>query len=70
MALFVVDSSTIISCAANCLNWIFDELRKKDFTFIVPKGVEQEVIYSGLSSMKFKYEAIRVMRHFITKSFT
>jgi hypothetical protein len=69
MPTFVVDSSVIISCAGNCLMWIFDELNKKGFRFVVPKGVEQEVIYSGLHSQKFKLESIRVMRHFITKTF-
>ena len=70
MPVLVVDSSTIISCASNCIMWVFDELKKKGFEFVVPKGVEKEVIYSGLNTLKYKYEAIRVMRHFITKSFT
>lgn len=69
MPVIVVDSSTIISCSSNCIMWVFDELKKKGFEFVVPKGVEQEVIYSGLNSLKYKFESIRVMRHFITKSF-
>ncbi|MDD5182028.1 MAG: hypothetical protein PHC66_02540 [Candidatus Nanoarchaeia archaeon] len=68
MPTVVVDSSTIISCAANCILWMFDELKKKGFKFIVPKGVEQEIISSGLKTLKYKYEAIRVMHHFINGS--
>ncbi len=69
MAVIVVDSSTIISCAMNCLLWIFDELTKKGITFIVPKGVKKEVVDSGLRSKKFKYESIRVIRHFSNGTF-
>lgn len=64
MAVLVVDSSTIISCAMNCLMWVFNELKSRGFRFVVPKGVKDEVIDSGLRSKKFKYEAIRVMRYF------
>jgi len=64
MAVIIVDSSTIISCAMNCLMWVFDELSKKGIQFIVPKGVKKEIIDSGLHSKKFKYEAIRVSRYF------
>lgn len=70
MPVIVVDSSSIISCSMNCVSWIFDELKEKGFQFVVPKAVEKEVIYSGLETQKFKFESIRVMRHFITKSFT
>ncbi len=70
MPVVVVDSSSIISCSMNCVMWIFDELKEKGFQFVVPKAVEKEVIYSGLETQKFKFESIRVMRHFITKSFT
>jgi hypothetical protein len=70
MPVAVVDSSSIISCSTNCISWVFDELKEKGFEFVVPKAVEKEVIYSGLATQKYKLEAIRVMRHFITKSFT
>jgi predicted nucleic acid-binding protein len=63
MPTFVVDSSTIISCAMNCLLWVFDELHKKGIRFVIPKGVRKEIIDTGLSSKRFKYEAIRVLRH-------
>jgi len=69
MPTVVVDSSTIISCAANCILWMFDELKAKGFKFIVPKGVEGEIISSGLKTLKYKYEAIRVMHHFVNKTF-
>ncbi len=64
MAVLVVDSSTIISCAMNCLLWVFKDLKERGFKFVVPKGVKREVIDSGLNSKKFKYEAIRVMEYF------
>jgi hypothetical protein len=69
MAVLVVDSSTIISCAVNCILWIFDELKEQGIKFIVPAAVKNEVIDSGLISQKFKFEAIRVMHHFINKTF-
>lgn len=69
MSIVVVDSSTIISCAINCLMWIFDELYKYGIRFIVPEGVKKEVIDSGLKSKRFKYEAIRVLRHFSEGTF-
>ena len=69
MVKLVVDSSTIISCAMNCMLWIFDELKKKNIEFITPTSVREEVINSGLSSQRFKYEAIRVMHHFVNSTF-
>lgn len=65
MPTFVVDSSTIISCASNCILWMFDELKNRGFRFIVPKDVEREIVSSGLQTLKYKYEAIRVMHHFV-----
>lgn len=69
MTVIVIDSSTIISCAVNCMLWVFDELKAKGVRFVVPAGVKHEVIDSGLSSQKFKLEAIRVMHHFSNKTF-
>ena len=69
MAIVVVDSSTIISCAMNCLMWVFKELRQRGFRFIVPIGVKKEIIDSGLSSERFKYEAIRVSKYFADETF-
>jgi hypothetical protein len=69
MTLIVVDSSTIISCAMNCLLWVFDELRGMGHRFIVPTSVKDEVIDSGLRSQKFRFEAIRVMHHFVNGTF-
>ena len=68
MPTFVVDSSTIISCASNCILWMFDELKQKGFRFVVPKDVEREIVSSGLKTLKYKYEAIRVMHHFVNGS--
>ena len=31
MSVIIVDSSTIISCAMNCVMWVFDELKQKVF---------------------------------------
>jgi len=69
MAIVVVDSSTIISCAMNCLMWVFKELKQRGFRFIVPIGVKKEIIDSGLSSERFKYEAIRVSKYFADETF-
>jgi hypothetical protein len=70
MKKIVVDSSTIISCATNCLMWVFDELKKKDIQFIIPSSVKKEVIDSGLESERYKYESIRVFRHIIRGTLT
>jgi len=70
MTIVVVDSSSIISCATNCLLWVFDEMQKYGFKFIVPKGVKDEVIDGGLMTQKYKFEALRVMRHFTNNTFT
>lgn len=69
LAVIVVDSSTIISCAVNCILWVFDELKAEGVRFIVPEGVKNEVIESGLNSQKFKFEAIRVLHHFVNNTF-
>jgi len=69
MTVIVVDSSTIISCAMNCLLWVFDELKKQGVKFVVPIGVKNEVIDTGLKSQRFKYEAIRVLHHFVNGTF-
>ena len=69
MTVVVVDSGTIISCAMNCILWVFDELKQQGIRFIVPAGVKNEVIDSGLKSEKFKYEAIRVLHHFVNGTF-
>ena len=60
----VVDSSTIISCAINCIIWVFEELSNKGIRFVVPKSVKKEVIDNGLNSKRFKYEALRVLAYF------
>ena len=64
MTVFVADSSTIISCAINCLMWVFEKLNKEGIKFVVPEAVKKEVIDSGMKSKKYKYEAIRVLEYF------
>lgn len=65
----VVDSSTIISCAMNCIIWVFEELSRKGIKFVVPKSVKKEVIDRGLESKRFKYEALRVLAYFTDNVF-
>lgn len=69
MTVIVVDSSTIISCAMNCILWIFDDLKAQGVRFIVPAGVKNEVIDTGIKSQRFKFEAIRVLHHFVNGTF-
>lgn len=69
MSVIVVDSSTIISCAVNCLIWIFDRLQQKGNRFVVPASVKREIVDQGLASQKYKYEAIRVMRYTLKGTF-
>ena len=69
MPTIVVDSSTIISCAMNCLLWVFKELKSEGIRFIVPKGVKRELISSGLNSKRFKYEAVRLLEYFSDGTF-
>ncbi len=69
MPVIVVDSSTIISCAMNCLLWVFKELKSKGTRFVVPKGVKKELIDSGLNSKRFKYEAVRLLDYFSDGTF-
>jgi len=69
MVKIVVDSSSIISLAMNCLLWVYDELKNKNIEFLVPTSVRNEVINSGLESQKYKYEALRVMHHFANGTF-
>ena len=69
MTVVVVDSSTIISCAINCIIWVFEDLSQKGIKFIVPKSVKKEVIDNGLNSKRFKYEALRVLAYFTDNIF-
>ncbi|HDQ59843.1 MAG TPA: hypothetical protein ENN30_01470 [Candidatus Woesearchaeota archaeon] len=68
MSKIVVDSSTLISCALNCLLWVFDEFKEKGVKFVVPTEVEREVLTKGLSTKKFRFEAVRVAHHFINNT--
>ena len=68
MSTIVVDSSTLISCAMNCLLWVFDEFKSQGVDFIVPEGVKYEVIDKGLRTKKFRFEAVRVAHHFINQT--
>ncbi len=64
MTVLVVDSSTIISCAINCLMWVFERLNEKGIKFVVPMAVKKEVVDSGIKTKKYKYQSIRVLEAF------
>ena len=60
MSVFVVDSSTIISMALNCLLNIFDKFHERGHRFIIPKWVYDEVVERPIKSERFGFEAYRI----------
>ena len=60
MSVFVVDSSTIISLALNCLLDVFEKFHKKGHRFIIPKWVYDEVVERPIRSERFGFEAYRI----------
>ncbi len=63
MRALVFDTGPIISLAMNNLLWILKPLKERfKGEFYITHGVKKECVEKPLTSKKFKYEAIQVMR--------
>lgn len=61
MKAIVMDASTVITLATNCLFWVMKDLRKKTgVRFIIPDFVEEEVVKRPLHMNRFRLEGFRV----------
>ena len=57
----VLDSSTVISLADNCLLWVLKDLKEKlNIEFIVPPGVVYESVDYPSTNVKFSLNALRI----------
>lgn len=59
----VIDSSSLISLATNCLMWVIDKLRESnDIQFIITPSIHKEVIEKSMNIDKFRLSGIRVLK--------
>lgn len=57
----ILDSSTLISMASNCLLWVLKDLKtKSNVEFYIPSGVKRESIDTALNSKKWQLEGMRL----------
>ena len=65
MRSIIFDSGPVISLSMNNLLWVLPEIKKKyKGKFLITPGVKKEIIDNPLSSKKFKFEALQVLKQY------
>jgi len=65
MKSIIFDSGPVISLSMNNLLWVLREIKKKyKGKFLITPGVKSEIIGRPLTSKKFKFEALQVLKEF------
>ncbi|HLE06492.1 MAG TPA: hypothetical protein VI790_04000 [Candidatus Nanoarchaeia archaeon] len=59
----LIDSSSLISMATNCLMWVIDKLRESsEIQFVITPEIHKEVIEKSMNIDKFRLSGIRILK--------